>query len=463
VANWKHFGWMEEELAQEIKEEEEQGQEEQGQEKPPESQPQAIIPYQEPAQEDQDDQDDQDDDQDDEQPEGPVLHPAAYYGLLGAMVREIEKEIEPHPINVLLPSLAIFGGIVGRGAWFPVDETVHFPWLFVGMVGRSSDRKGQGWAKAVWPYEQPIVAKAWTEQCIAHGVGTAEGLIERLCDISGMPDTVQCLVRLGELSTLVKKGRRGGSALSEYVREMFDARPIEIMNRYRTLLRASNYSLTICGDIQPDMIRKVLRTGTEGYDGWACRFLWPLVRRQRFIPEGGDISALNPYLLPLRRALEFGREAGEMHRSPNAKALWKEIYPALSTSGEKILHTERSDVHVLRLSMIYALADHSAMITEQHLAAALAVVAYCRESAKILFGEVQQVQGKAKEGWQEVYEVIKANPGINRKGLHEKFANRMRAEVLNDALEYLERTGRVRREKYKPAGGGRAGERWYAN
>jgi hypothetical protein len=140
----------------------------------------------------------------------PALHPAAYYGLPGAMLRAIEQEIEPHPAAVLANSLTIFGNNVGRGAWFDVDQTRHYPTLFVAIVGKKASGKGAAWEKALWPYQQQEVVPSWCKHCIENGVGSAEGLVERIAegynylDISKdesieIMNDQRCLLRLGEL------------------------------------------------------------------------------------------------------------------------------------------------------------------------------------------------------------------------------------------------------------------------
>jgi hypothetical protein len=88
---------------------------------------------------------------------------------------------------------------------------------------------------------------------------------------------------------------------------MYEGVPIDIDNRRRTQtsLHASDYSVTICGDAQPAVIRRLLQSGSEGENGWACRFLWVFSRRQRFIPSGGNIHVLDPFLQPLKYALDF--------------------------------------------------------------------------------------------------------------------------------------------------------------
>ena len=126
-----------------------------------------------------------------------------------------------------------------------------------------------------------------------------------------------------------------------------------------------------------------------------------------------------------------------MTRSPETRALWRQIYPGL-TAERPGLHgaaTGRAEAHVLRLSMIYALLDGQAIIGVDHLNAALAVWAYCDESARIIFGQDQADGGDALE--QELLKLIRQTPGINRRGLHQALGGHIGGAVLVQALAKL--------------------------
>jgi hypothetical protein len=65
--------------------------------------------------------------------------------------------------------------------------------------------------------------------------------------------------------------------------------------------------------------------------------------------------------------------------------------------------------------MVYALADRSATIRRQHLEAALAVWAFCRQSARLLFaGAGELPQAEAEPVWLKLLGLIQARPGITR-------------------------------------------------
>jgi hypothetical protein len=317
----------------------------------------------------------------------PTLPPEAFHGLLGEMLKAITPETEADPAGVLLGWLAFFGNIVGRGAWVQVGPRLHHPALFIGVGGASSSgAKGDGWAASLWPFQE--VDSAWAKGCVVNGIGSGEGLIElvadseSILDVNGVAQVIpgaadkRRLLRLSELSTCFKHGRRENATLSEHLREAWDGEPMHVPNRKSNGLSASNYAISLVGDITPGWLDKLMGGGTEGFDGWANRFLWAKVKRSRFLEEGGNIDVLKPYLNRLQSALSFAKTAGEVKKDDEAKVLWKKVYPALATSGDDVPHTERVRPQVLRLALIYALADSSKVIRIEHLQAALGVWEY---------------------------------------------------------------------------------------
>jgi Bifunctional DNA primase/polymerase, N-terminal/Protein of unknown function (DUF3987) len=397
----------------------------------------------------------------------PTLPPEAYHGLLGEMLRAISPETEADPAGVLLGWLACFGNVVGRGAKVKVGPVFHHPALFVGVGGNSSSgAKGDGWAAALCPFRE--VEPAWAKGCVVNGIGSGEGLIELVADaqtILNKDGTAQVipgavnkrrLLRLSEFARCFKLQRREGATLGDNLKEAWDGESMTIPNRECT--STSDYAISLVGDITPGHLDKLMGSGTEGFDGWANRFLWAKVRRQRILDEGGDIGVLTPFLERLRKALDFAKTAGVMVKDDEAKVLWHEACPELLASADTIPHTERARPQVLRLAMIYALADSSAVIRVEHLQAALGVWSYCRASAKLLF----PIQPQEPEPlWQHFLNAIMKSPGISRTGLREVAGHKVPAAVIEEALAYLERSGMAYRRMVKANGKGSAAECWY--
>jgi hypothetical protein len=94
----------------------------------------------------------------------------------------------------------------------------------------------------------------------------------------------------------------------------------------------------------------------------------------------------------LKRVIETfapGSQEREIHWSAETKGLWDKFYKSITATNKGIVGSiiARSDAHVLRLAMIYAVLDNSAAILPDHLKAAIAFWKYCERSAMWIFGE----------------------------------------------------------------------------
>ena len=91
---------------------------------------------------------------------------------------------------------------------------------------------------------------------------------------------------------------------------------------------------------------------------------------------------------------------------------------------------------MLRLSMIYALADHSQTINVQHLRAALALWRYCEASACFPFGDRL---GNPKA--EKIFAALRCTPkGMTRSEVqHSAFKGNLKVGALEKALRLLKK------------------------
>jgi hypothetical protein len=412
----------------------------------------------------------------------PTLPDAAYHGLFGDMLRAVAPETEADPAGVLVSWLTLFGNAVGRGAWVEVGPRRHYPALFTAVVGKTSDAKGDSWAVARWPFAR--VDPDWERLCVCPGVGSGEGLVERVADeqrvwepdkrtgelrervIPGAADK-RCLLRLSELTAVFKRGRREGSSLSEMLREAWDGDPLAVPNRKANALSAAGYTVGVVGDVTPDALTRTLDGGLEAVDGSANRFLWCLVTSPRSLPSGGDIGVLTPFLPRLAEALGRAKGAGGLRRDGEAEALWEARYDALKRSGDAVPHTDRGRPNVVRLALIYALADGANAIRRPHLEAALAVWDYCRGSAAAIFGrptgpDRPPAAPAAEPSLAErLHALITATPGVKKSELTVAVRNRAKADAVGKALDWLAEAGMAHPGKCQSPNGGPPAECWW--
>ena len=159
-------------------------------------------------------------------------------------------------MGVLLGVLTGVGNIVGRGPHFHAGG-VHHANLFACLVGKTSAAKGMAVSDGLLPVQQADTA--WAENCIGYGLGSGEGLVERVQDaqaetegvsdgdgkitgfktsevVAGAADK-RLLIVEEEFAKVVTLLRRENSTLSQHVKNAWDGKPLEVMNRGKTSSR----------------------------------------------------------------------------------------------------------------------------------------------------------------------------------------------------------------------------------
>src|SRR5262249_14845354 len=111
----------------------------------------------------------------------PTIGAAAYHGLAGDLVREIEPHTEADPVSILIQFLTCAGNIIGNRAYYEAEGTRHHANLFSVVVGESSKaRKGTSWDRI-----SGIVRPAddrWYSERTKGGLSSGEGFINEVRD-----------------------------------------------------------------------------------------------------------------------------------------------------------------------------------------------------------------------------------------------------------------------------------------
>ena len=336
-------------------------------------------------------------------PPWPVLDPAAYHGVLGQIVRDIEPYSEADPTGILLQLLMMFGSTIGRRPFYAVEGTTHHCNLYSVLVGRTAQsRKGTSWGRALQVFntikEHPP---------IKGGLSSGEGLVDAVHDdiMKWIPETKKraghfivekpavadkrLYVSESEFGRVLVVMDREGNSLSQFLREAWETGNMGSMTKNNPVT-ATGAHISLCGQITRDELFARLKE-VDIYNGLYNRFLWWCVRRSKTLPRGGesDIYKITSCLDDLKEVILWARGTGQLHRSEEAEEFWDKTYRELTRelSGVYGAMTSRAEAQVLRLSMIYALADHSVEISADHLKAALAVWNYARDSVRYLFSK----------------------------------------------------------------------------
>jgi hypothetical protein len=376
----------------------------------------------------------------------------AFSGLAGEIARTIAPHTEADPIALVVQLLVGVGAVVGRGAWFPVGATRHHPAAFAVLVGESAKFcKGASWDHV----ERVLTAADPSFPGLVHtGLSTGEGLIW-----AARGDRRRLLVVEPEFVSVLKATARELSTLSPVLRAAWDGRPLAILTRTAPE-QAPSAHIALIGHITRAELAHHL-DAIEAANGFLNRFLFVACRRQRLLPEGGAQAPLagTGLIERLGSHLDLARHASELRFDASARRLWADIYARLATEapdGVAGALRARAEAHVLRLSMLYALADGQASITPPPLRAGAALFDYAARSITWA-----TACGGADPFAERLAAALDAAPGgLTRTQLRDLLGRNQPGARIEAALTSLAAAGRVRCQR-DPTGG-RPAELWIA-
>ncbi len=375
------------------------------------------------------------------------LDEAAFYGLAGDLVRMIAPNTEADPAALLFQFLVAFGNIVGRNPYFMVEATAHRCNENLLLVGNTSKaRKGTAWDHVRKIAD--LVDYDWTAKCIKSGLTSGEGLIYHVRD--GVIQDKRLVVYEPEFASILKTIERKDNTLSTTIREAWDRGDLRTLAKNSPVTATGAY-ISIVSHITKEELRTRL-SDTELFNGFANRFLFACVTRSNILPEGGAKVDLTEIILKIQKALEFAQTVEEMQRDEDARAIWFGVYEKLTREQPGILGSvlARDAAHVVRLSMIYALLDCSALIRREHLMAALACWGYVEASARFIF---DSMTGDPMAD--RIYEAAWAagDAGITRTSINNTiFRRNLNAARIDKAIEVLLDMNKIKVESINTGG-----------
>lgn len=396
----------------------------------------------------------------------PPLAPEALYGLPGDFVRLVEPHSEADPVALLVQFLVFAGNAIGRGPYFPVEGDRHGPNLYAVLVGDTS-RARKGTSESQVRRLVELVEPDWLSRRVQSGLSSGEGVIHAVRDpvlsegkvVDPGAEDKRLLVVESEFASTLRVLGRDGNTLSPVLRNAWDGRPLQTLTRNNPA-RATGAHVSLIGHITREELLRYL-TETEAANGFGNRFLWLCVRRSKLLPEGGSLmdAELSPIAERLRRAVTFARAIGRVQRDDEARAVWAEVYPALTEGKFGLLGAmvARSEAQVTRLALLFALLDLSSVVRRIHLESALALWDYAEQSASTIFGEalgdaladqIHQALAGAETG------------GLTRSAISNRLGRNRTASEIGRALGRLAERGLAYSEPI--ATGGRPAERWTA-
>jgi hypothetical protein len=390
----------------------------------------------------------------------PTLSENAYHGFAGNFLREVLPYTEATDACILGHLLPAVCTLIGPGPsiWGGNEQPARLNTAIVGPT--STGRKGTGFVP-VNLLGKEVDSDFWVEQCV-QGLSSGEGLIQKVSDVrekqeDGTWEVTPVEKRLyvveEEFSKVLCHMRREGNILSHILREAYDSGNFFVLTR--NPLSAREAHICVTGHITPEELKKRLGE-IEMANGFGNRFLWFAVKSDKLLPCAPPIprELIAKYADCLRSILRFASKQKRIEMDKLTKDHWVEVYPSLRKErpGFAGALTARGESIVLRLSLLYTLMDKSKLIRVEHLLAALAVWDYNVKSAEMLF---KNNSGSALAD--RIYRLLRTGP-MKTAEFHSHMNET--GENIREALEQLEKNGRVQKTTHPQKGRGRPAEIW---
>lgn len=406
------------------------------------------------------------------------LAPASFHGLAADVVRAAEPWSEADPAAMLIQSLSVFSAIVGGRVYAMAGDRYHPARIWTVTVGPTGkgrkDTAGQPGLRVATLAERDFASR------IVEGLSSGEGVVHAVRDATekivqvgrgderhpepqiadeGVADK-RLFVRESEFASVLRVVMRDGNTLSATMRRAWDAGPDDVL---RSLTKnspsaATGAHIVVSGNVTKDELLRYLDR-TEAASGFMNRFLVCAARRSRVLPdgEGMPFDSLRPLADRLGDVIAWAQTPRLVHRDNEARNKWHAVYEELS-SGEPGLYGAaigRAEAQTLRLSLLYAILDCSAVVTLAHLDAALAVWKYAAASAKWVFGDA--IGDTVAD---TIMAALRSRGSISRTDISNLFGRNAEKSRIERALAELDRLGRA--SHTREDSGGRPKEVWHA-
>ena len=398
----------------------------------------------------------------------------AFYGIAGEVIRIIAPRMEACREALLVQFLVAVGNVIGRGAYLDQGESRHHLNEFLVLVGpTSSGRKGTSW-RAIKNL-CAAVDQAWLSGCVLDGIQSGEAVVNRVRDPQtktvktgtgsrtevdpGVIDK-RLLLMEEELARLLAVAGRDNNPLSAILRQAWDGEKYMNIASKNSPEKATDAHISLIAHITSEELKTRLKT-VDYANCFGNRIMFCATRTVQRIAvpqriQWAEHADIVQQLSAVRNSFKIGKE---IRFSEDGRSAWNQFYRSVNDNLHGVIGKllGRTEAHVLRLSMIYAVLNNHdpCLIEAEHIQAAIAVWDYCSESVRYVFGgftdpgPVKRLDANLKK----LYQALLRHPMTPSQVQNNVFKGNKTAPEVRQWLSELKNSGKVKCEARKAING----------
>lgn len=415
----------------------------------------------------------------------PTMAKEAFIGPLAEATRLFDA-YEANPACIMLGLLTSFGNMVGGRPYNADMGKKQRARLYSLIVGATAKARKSSTGDLVEQILE-VVDKDYVEQRVMGGFGSGQVLIATLKmlypeideqkqgDINiTLRQDPRLLIREDEGVRIFKTVNSEGSIHSAVLRSAYDGAKIEnrTLKRSAEIIPKDQHFISILAFMTHEELVSSM-ANVEMLNGFGNRFLYCWSVRTKLVPRLKPVT--NEQIAPIAEILRDRiKKASVLDEIPFASEevalLWDSLYAELENdepAGMLAKMLNRASSHLMRLALIYALADGESRIHERHLRAAKAAWDYCRATAVLVFSKHQNVDPTGNNALDKlvakVLNEVTTNPGLKKNDLKQNTSvvNRTNKHLFDRAIELLLSEGKLEIKYNRTGRTGMAAECYY--
>jgi len=333
--------------------------------------------------------------------------------------------------------LTVLGAALGRNVTVSSGRFVY-PNVYAMLIGPTGDRKTTAAELAL-----DLLRRVAPEVLLLNGVGSQEGLMERMADRTSS----KTLLFADEMAALLKKGRRESSgSLIEFITELFNCPESKSHFTRSKSISLEKPTLSILGASTPAWLEAALEE-EDILGGFTNRFIYVsgIPKPDNPLPPAPDASKLQSLCEWIRkitrgpqRVMTLGSDVQELWSDFYVQ--WRRFVAGQTERGAALLR--RIDLYILKFACIHAAMDETTEITGAHLLPAIALGRFLAGCSYRILGDLGSPRDYRLE--RLIEQKLQAAQGVmRRKNLRQLLGGRITGEKLDRILRAMESNGLI--------------------
>ncbi len=204
--------------------------------------------------------------------------------------------------------------------------------------------------------------------------------------------------------------------------------------------KSSNSHISLLGHITQIELNEEICTN-DIFNGFVNRCLWIYSERSKLLPFGGKTIDFLDYV-DLFYAFKLPPNKKIISLDDSARSYWAQIYQnenmdlPIPDDQQSVVEARGTD-QILRMALVYAVADQSNTIKCEHLEASLSVWKYSKLSSGFILGSANKGPGKNQE---KLLNFLSAKKSATRTEIRDLFQRNLSADEINKIKDNINKS-----------------------